>query len=51
MRMPIRVKHPISILCAGAAMTAKWDSDAPAHDGARFDAHETEALNRFAEAS
>ena len=49
--MSIGVKHSISILSAGAAMTAKWVSATHAHHGARFDAHETAALNRLAEAS
>jgi hypothetical protein len=48
--MPIRVKHPISILSVGAALTAKWVSAAPAHDGVRFDVRDTAAPNRLAEA-
>jgi hypothetical protein len=49
--MPIRVKHSISILFVGAALTGKWVSATPAHDGVRLDARETAALNKFAEAS
>jgi hypothetical protein len=49
--MLIRVKHSISILIVGAALTGKWVSATPAHEGARFDARETAALNRLAEAS
>ena len=48
--MPIRVQHPISLLSAGSAMTSKWVSNTPAHDGARFDACATTELNRLAEA-
>lgn len=51
MRMPIRAKHSISILLAVAALTGKWVTATPAHDGVRFDVCETAALNGFAEAS
>jgi hypothetical protein len=49
--MPIRGKHSISILFVGAALTGKWVSATPAHDGVHFAIRETAALNRFAEAS
>ena len=49
--MPIRVKHAISILFMDAALTSIWVSATPAHDGVRFDARETAALNRLAEES
>jgi hypothetical protein len=49
--MPIRAKHSISILLAVAALTGKWVTATPAHDGVRFDVCETAALNGFAEAS
>jgi hypothetical protein len=49
--MLIRVKHSISILFVGAALTGRCVSATLAHDLVSFDARETAALNRLAEAS
>lgn len=49
--MRIGAKHSFSIVFADAALPGRWITVMTVHDGARFDARETAALNRLAEAS